>query len=161
MTGTLLRAALLVLAMYPLAMRGLAVMAAPRRARLAEIGHELLISPFAAPNVKTAVRLLLDAAFDAGLPARLALRFPRIAARTLRGEAEQPLLRISGPAHAFCAEFARGFLWSAFAANPLAAGVLAGEIGLYAIGSRAWRKSSPSPAAVLLLASLASGAGVS
>src|SRR6185437_16032413 len=59
MTGTLLRAALLVLAAYPLAMRGLAVMAAPRRARLAEIGHELLISPFAAPNVKTAVRLLL------------------------------------------------------------------------------------------------------
>ena len=161
MTGALLQAALLVLAMYPLAMRGLAAVAEPRRARLAEIGHELLTSPFAAPSVKTAVRLLLDAAFDTGLPARLALRLPVIAARILRGETEQPLLRISGPAYAFCAEFARSFLWSAFAANPLAAAVLAVEIGLYAIGSRARRNSSLSPAAVLLSASLPSGAGAS
>ena len=64
-------------------------------------------------------------------------------------------MRISGPAYAFCAEFARGFLWSAFAANPPAAALLVIEVGLYTIGSQARRKSSLSPAAVLFSASLA------
>src|SRR5262245_1871406 len=116
MTGTLLQAALLLLAIYPLAMRGLAAAAEARRVRLAEIGRELLISPFTAPDVKRAVRGLLDAAFDARLPMRLAIRFPAIAAGNWRGEMP---IRISGPAYAFCAEFARNFLWSAFAATPL------------------------------------------
>jgi len=153
MIGALLQAALLLLAVYPLVMRGLAAAAGPRRARLAELGRELLASPFAALHVKTAVHHLLAAAFDPGLAARLAARFPLVAARNLTARPNQPL-RISGPAHGLCAEFARACLWSAFAANPLLAAILVFEIAIYTIVSRAWPKPSSSPAAIFFTAAL-------
>jgi hypothetical protein len=127
---------LLVFLIYPFLMRGLAHVLYSTHLRAAELGRELLLSPFVRERDKEIVNNMLDHVFDWKFPILTAVFFPFSIGANLAHADKIPISYGSGPAAGMFGEFIRCFMMSMFAVNPVFAGISFLELALMIVGQR-------------------------
>jgi hypothetical protein len=124
----LFAAVLLLFLIYPVVMWELAIALRSKRLRVAELGRELLVSPFVKQRDKEIVHYMLDRTFDWKFSILTAVCFPLgFGAGWFRSDL-RPMSYGYGVAAGMFGEFIRCYMISMLAANPIFGGISCVEV---------------------------------